>query len=193
MAHQGSCIAAVGLVVIMGWPSRAGAMESNAAVAAQESHMAPDARVRGVGPKLIAVINEATARSMTFRGLVDRINSTDGIVYVSEGQCKHGVQACLSNTMTMAGPNRVLRILVDPRKADGELMGSVGHELQHAVEVLSHRNIRSSTEITLFYLNSVGLIGDRFETYAAITAGNAVRTELRDARRQKTANLQPHP
>jgi len=39
-------------------------------------------------------------------------------------------------------------------------MGSIGHELQHAVEVLSHRNInrniRSSTEITLFYLNTVG-------------------------------------
>jgi len=118
---------------------------------------------------------------MTFRGLVDRINSTDGIVYVSEGECKHGVRACLSNTMTMAGPNRVLRILVDPRKADRELMGSIGHELQHAVEVLSHRNIRSSSEVTLFYLNTVGLVGDRFETFAAIVAGNAVRTELRDS------------
>jgi hypothetical protein len=38
--------------------------------------------------------------------------------------------------------------------------------------VLSHRNIRSSSEVTLFYLNSVGLIGGRFETYAAIVAGN---------------------
>jgi hypothetical protein len=59
----------------------------------------------------LATINEAAARSMTFRGLVNRINSTDGIVYVSEGRCGHGVWACLSNTMTMAGPNRVLRIL----------------------------------------------------------------------------------
>jgi hypothetical protein len=177
--HQGSWLAAVVIAAVMGWSSRAAATEP--AVAAQPSLTAPHARVRGVGPKLMAIINEATARSMTFRGLVDQINSTDGIVYVSEGQCNHGVRACLSNTMTMAGPNRVLRILIDPRKADRELMGSIGHELQHAVEVLSHRHIRSSSEITLFYINSVGLSGDRFETYAAIVTGNAVRTELRES------------
>ncbi len=120
--------------------------------------------------------------------LVDRINSTDGIVYVSEGQCGHKVRACLSSTMTMAGPNRVLRILIDPRKVDLEVMGSIGHELQHAVEVLSHHNIRSGGAMTsLYLLNSGCHCGDRFETYAAIVAGNAVRTELRDARLQSVA------
>ena len=180
MAHQGSWLAAVVIAAVMGWSSRAAATEPGT-LAAQPSLMAPLARVRGVGPKLMAIINDATVRSMTFRSLVDQINSTDGIVYVSEDQCTHGVRACLSNTMTMAGPNRVLRILIDPRKADGELMGSIGHELQHAVEVLSHRNIRSSSEMTLFYINSVGLSGNRFETYAAIVTGNAVRTELRES------------
>ena len=116
MAHQGPCIAVAVMAVVTGWSSRAAAMESEP-VAGQPSLMAPDARVRGVSPRLVAIINEATERSMTFRGLVGRINSTDGIVYVLEGECKHGVRACLSNTMTMAGPNRLLRILVDPRKA----------------------------------------------------------------------------
>jgi hypothetical protein len=169
------------MTVVIGWTARATAAQSNATVAGQPSLIAPDARVRGVGPRLLAVINEATARSTTFRGLVDGINRTDGIVYVLEGECKHGVRACLSNTITMAGSNRVLRILVDPRKTDRELMGSIGHELQHAIEVLSDRSIRSSIAITMFYLNSVGPDGDRFETYAAIVAGNAVRTELRDS------------
>src|SRR5258706_9701530 len=104
------------MAAVMGWTSGAAAMESGEGAAGQPSLMAPDARVRGVGPKLLATINEATAQSMTFRELVDRINATDGIVYVSEGQCGHGVRACLSNTMTMAGPNRVLRILIDARK-----------------------------------------------------------------------------
>jgi hypothetical protein len=171
------------MAAVMGWSSEAAATESGT-VAAQPSLMAPHARVRGVSPELITIINEATARSMTFRGLVDRINSSDGIVYVSEGQCKHGVRACLSNAMTIAGPNRVLRILVDPRMVDRELMGSIGHELQHAVEVLSQPTIRSSSQITLFYLNTVGLSGGRFETHAAIEAGNAVRSELTDTRLQ---------
>src|SRR5258706_15181272 len=70
----------------------------------------------GGGSEAIGDHQRATAQSMTFRELVDRINATDGIVYVSEGQCGHGVRACLSNTMTMAGPNRVLRILIDARK-----------------------------------------------------------------------------
>jgi len=89
-------------MTILGLESRVSATQSPAAVGDETSLMAPDARVRGVGPKLIAVINEAIARSVTFRGLVDRISSTDGIVYVSEGQCKHGVRACLSNTRSPA-------------------------------------------------------------------------------------------
>jgi hypothetical protein len=62
-------------------------------------------------------------------------------------------------------------------------MGTIGHELQHAIEVLSQRAIRSSSAMRLFYLATanIGQHSNRFETYAAIEAGNAVRTELRDA------------
>jgi glycosyltransferase A (GT-A) superfamily protein (DUF2064 family) len=167
------------MAAVMGWTSGAAASGQREAAGVPRSITESHARVRGVGPRVAAVVIEAAARSETFRGLVDRISSTDGIVYVEEGQCGHGVRACLSNTVTMAGPNRVLRIVVDPRKVDRDLMGSIGHELQHAVEVLSNRNISSGSAMTLFYLNSVGLRGDRFETYAAIEVGSAVRTELR--------------
>jgi len=51
----------------------------------------------------------------------------------------------------MMGPHRVLRILVDPRAADRDLMASIGHELQHAVEVLNHRSVRSSSQMILLY------------------------------------------
>jgi hypothetical protein len=45
-----------------------------------------------------------------------------------------------------------LRILVDLRKAeDAELMASIGHELQHAIEVLTDRTITSDGAIYLFY------------------------------------------
>jgi hypothetical protein len=127
----------------------------------------------------VAVISDAAAQSKTFRGLVDQIGTTNGIVYVAEGQCGHGVRACLVLTMTMMGPNRVLRILVDPREADRDLMGSIGHELQHAVEVLSHRSVRSYSAMILLYKEMCDDCGGRrFETDAAVAAGNAVRAEL---------------
>jgi hypothetical protein len=61
------------------------------------------------------------------------------------------VRPYLLITLTMMGPNRVLRILVDPLRVDRDLMGSIGHELQHAVEVLSHRNIMSGSAMILLY------------------------------------------
>jgi hypothetical protein len=128
----------------------------------------------------VGVINEAASYSATFYALVDRIGETDGIVYVGEGECGHGVHACLIDTMTLAGPNRVLRILVDLRKSDRDLMGSIGHELQHAVEVLSYRAVRSSSAMTLLHLKIARRSGNGFETDAAIKAGNAVRNELKD-------------
>jgi hypothetical protein len=142
--------------------------------------MAPDARVRGVSVRVVTLINDTTAQSKTFRGLVDQIGTTDGIVYVAEGQCGHGVQACLLHTMTEMGANRVLRILVDPQKIDRDLMKSIGHELQHAVEVLSDRAIRSSRAMRLLYNKDGDTYARRFETNAAIKAGNAVHAELQE-------------
>jgi hypothetical protein len=176
--HQGSCVAVVVMAVVMGWTSRAAATESSAAVASQPSIMAPDARVRALSPRIVAVMIEAAAQSKTFRGLLDRIGTTDGIVYVVEGQCGHGVEACLLLTITELGGNRLLRILVDPRKSDRDLMGSIGHELQHAVEVLDNRTVRSFAAMYQLYNERCHLCGGRFETYAATRAGNAVREEL---------------
>jgi hypothetical protein len=142
--------------------------------------MAPDARVRGVSVRVVTVINEASARSKTFRGLVDQIGTTDGIVYVAEGQCGHGVLACLLHTMTEMGPHRVLRILVDPQRIDRDLMKSIGHELQHAVEVLSDRAITSSSAMESLYNKEGDKYARRFETNAAIRAGNAIHAELQE-------------
>jgi hypothetical protein len=99
-------------------------------------------------------------------------------VYVAEGECGHGVHACLLFTITMAGPNRVLWILVDPQKSDRDLMASIGHELQHAVEVLSNRTINSGRAMYLLYFEKCHGCGGAIETYAAIRAGTAVREEL---------------
>jgi hypothetical protein len=61
-------------------------------------------RDRTHSPAIATLIQEATERSATFRTLVETINASDGIVYVNEGHCGHGVRACVV-TVTAAGPN----------------------------------------------------------------------------------------
>ncbi len=102
----------------------------------------PLPRVRSENQVIARAIREATGRSQTFRRLVETIDSTDGLVYVEDGKCLHSVRACLLVSVQVAGPYRLLRILVDMRKIAGtELMGSLGHELQHAIEVLRNPKI----------------------------------------------------
>ena len=173
-----AAVSAAVVVAVLGWTSSAAATESSAAVASQESLMAPDRRVRSASPRVLAVIIEAASQSKTFRGLVDQIGTTDGIVYVAEGPCGHDVHACLLFTITMAGPHRVLWIHVDPNKPDRDLMASIGHELQHAVEVLSNRTIKSPRAMYSLYFEKCHRCGGAIETYAAIRAGTAVREEL---------------
>ena len=61
--------------------------------------------VRSSSLAITALIQQASERSQTFRGLVATINASDGIVYVEEGACGHSVRACFV-TVTMAGPSR---------------------------------------------------------------------------------------
>ena len=178
MARQGSCVAAVVIALVMGWTSRAAASQDPGAAVTPPSVSVSHARVRGVGPRVAAVLIEAAVQSKTFRGLIEQMNATDGIVYIVEGTCGHGVRACLTFTITSAVPNRVLRILIDRDGTDREAMRSIGHELQHALEVLSNPTVRSLGQMYQLYERICNQCGDRFETNAAIVADDTVRDEL---------------
>ena len=141
---------------------------------------APDLlRIRTHTPVVATLIQEATERSATFRALVETIDASDGIVYVSDGDCGHGVRACLVEVFA-AGPNRILRVKVDIRRVSWDLMGSIGHELRHVIEVLGEPTVTSSAAMYFFY-ERTGRHGTKssFETEAAVEAGNAVRSEVR--------------
>ena len=136
-------------------------------------------RVRSENPLLAAALVQGAQRSTTFRRLIEAIDATDGLVYVMEGRCGQGVRACLHMSLELSGKNRLLRILVDPRRAPGcELIASIGHELQHALEVLSNPNVRTSFGMSSFF-HQIGPEGSprRFETPEAIQVGLAVANE----------------
>jgi len=163
-----------GLACISGAATR----QSGAGIAHPTSLTAPDRRVRGGTSTLAAIISEAAAQSETFRGLADRIGASDGLVYVMEGRCARRLRACLLHRITMAGTYRVLWIMVDSRQSELDLMASIGHELQHANEVLANRTIRDDKGIRLLYLLKCPLCSGVLETDAAVLAGKAVTEEL---------------
>src|SRR5215510_14940911 len=93
-------------------------------------------RVRSGSAAIRASIQRASVRSHTFRRLVDTINASDGIVYVEEGICGRAVWACFTS-VTASGSNRILLVKIETaKKTDRDVMGAIGHELRHTIEVL---------------------------------------------------------
>jgi hypothetical protein len=136
-------------------------------------------RVRDTGyAEIAALLREAAERSPTFRHLVALIDATDGIVYIEEGTCGHSVRACLPLTMKVAGPHRLLRIVVDLRRARDELIAAIGHELRHALEVLSCPAVRTSAAMYFFYDQHNPTGNDSFETRTAVETGTDIAAEL---------------
>jgi hypothetical protein len=136
-------------------------------------------RVRTEEPALAQLIRDATDRSATFRRLVEAIGATDGVVYVVRDRCRPPLRACLVFGIAVAGPNRILRVIVDDRKPDSEALVSIAHELQHALEVLSHRDVTSGAAMHSLFERIGTWREHSFETDAAIKVGEAVRSELR--------------
>ena len=135
-------------------------------------------RVRSTNPQIAAMIKEAAGQSPTFRHLIQTIEATDGIVFVEQGDCGHGVRSCLLHSVVVAAGNRILRIVVNTRQSAWDLMGSIGHELYHATEVLADPSVTTANALYFLYAPGGWKARDTFETDAAIRAGFAVRREV---------------
>ena len=139
-------------------------------------------RVRSGSPFIRGVIDQAIDTSPTFRKLVTTIDATDGIVYVEQGTCRHGVRACLSLSVTQSAGFRFLRILINlsaasTHKGRLDLIATIGHELWHALEVLVDQALTTTAAIFQFYTREGLTSRDAFETAAAVSAGAKIRRE----------------
>ena len=144
---------------------------------------AVNVRIRAGNAAIATLIEHASERSTTFRGLLTTINASDGIVYIEPGMCGHGMRACFVN-VTKAGSNRMLWVMLDARGVDCDLMAVIGHELQHTIEVLGDPAVTNTTTMYFFYGQRADA-GSRpaFETIEAKRVGEAVRAEVRQASR----------
>jgi hypothetical protein len=148
---------------------------------AAQAGAAQDARhVRAVDPVIGPLIARGVAHSATFRELVAAIDASDSYVYVQEGSCRRGVRACLV-AVTAAESARFVWVKVDVQRADAELIGRIGHELRHAIEVIEQPNVRDNDSMFFLY-NRIGthVAGSTIETNAAMAADHRIRKELRD-------------
>jgi hypothetical protein len=89
-------------------------------------------------------------------------------------------------SVKVAGPYRLLRILVDTRKAAGaELMAAIGHELWHAIEALSNPHVIDDGSICQFFHQIGPTDSGRFETKEGIRTGLSVLKELKARERDR--------
>jgi hypothetical protein len=137
--------------------------------------------VRGATPKVKALIDEGIRRSPTFRALVERLNHSDVVVYINVTQdLPTGLEGRLS-FMTYAGSVRYLHAQVlDGLGVDG-MIAVAAHELQHAVEVADHPDVKDAQAVERLY-QRIGerssVAHNRYDTPAARSMGRRVRQEL---------------
>jgi hypothetical protein len=160
-----------------------------AATASMAEDAEPTAHVRSDSDAIVALMARASQGSPTFRRILEAIDATDGVVYVSDLKCLDSQRACFTG-VTMGGPRRNLWVRVDVKRHDDDwdVMRSIAHELRHTLEILDVPSITSTAAMHLFY-QGVGYQGGKrsYETQAAVDAGEAVRDEVRaSARRART-------
>lgn len=157
---------------------------ASAAMAAREESPAAAPRVRSGNPAIAALITTGMTNSRTFRSLVERINASDGIVYVEEGDCGNAVRGCL-RAIAKSVSNRIVLVRVRLLESDRDVVATIGHELQHALEILNDPAVTDSAAMYRFYTREGRRrLGRGFETAAAVKAERAVHAEMRSSIRR---------
>jgi hypothetical protein len=133
---------------------------------------------------LLPVVRAGREQSPTFRALIERLETTDVVVYVQCGRLRPRLDGELT-FVGAAGGLRYVRVRISwdltlPRK-----IAILGHELQHALEVADNPDIVSAGTLALAY-ERFGFTKHRrfdrvdFDTAAAIDTGVTIWRELAD-------------
>jgi hypothetical protein len=139
----------------------------------------PYRHVRSQDRAVRGLLKRGFKYSYTFRELMARLEQTDVIVYV---EYTPNLPASLDGRMMMlptAHGQRYVRIQVALRGTPDESVATIGHELQHAIEVAGETAVRDQTAMTALY-ERIGMRGGQhvYDTLAAQEVGRTVRREL---------------
>lgn len=147
-------------------------------------------RVRAVDTVADRLVQEANARSPTFRQLVAALQRSDVIVYIAESDTLRGdVQGALRFMGSGAGDERYLRIEVRLEDLGSVLslrraIATLAHELMHALEIADATHVVDHATFVNFYKATADqLRDDVFDTRAAVEMGERVYFEMTGRRR----------
>jgi hypothetical protein len=152
------------------------------AVAAQEPQAGErSARVRAADKRTAVLLTRGLERSATIRALVAQLEQSDVIVYI---EMNPGLRKRLAGKLTWitsTKAHRYVRVSINPELHSEMAIATLGHELQHALEVANAPTIVSTNTLERYYSEH----GDAsptevsgWDTEAARLAGNEVRREL---------------
>jgi len=139
-------------------------------------------RLRPQDARSAQVLQEGAARSATFRALVDRIEASNVIVYIAVNPIMKSNLSGMLTWMTRAGDFRYVRASIKTELTFDQMVASVAHELQHAVEVIEDESVTDERSLIALYKRighrsgSAGQSG--WETVAAQRTSTRVRREL---------------
>ena len=137
-------------------------------------------RIRPHDLRSANLLLEGLQRSATLRSLVDELDDKDVIVYL---EMQPRLRARLAGTLTWitATPKfRYVRISWNPEIGTNTAIATLGHELQHALEVAREPSIVSAATLEAFYReHGIDMRSHNgWDTIAARDRGDTVRREL---------------
>jgi hypothetical protein len=138
-------------------------------------------RIRPQDSRIAQIMKEGMKRSSTFKALVDRIESSDVIVYIAVNpNLKSSLSGALT-WMTRAGDFRYVRASISTELTFDQTIATVAHELQHAVEVIEDESVKDEGSLIALY-RRIGepsrVTTSGWETANAQQTGHQVRREL---------------
>ena len=139
-------------------------------------------RLRPQDSRSALVLKEGAARSATFRALVERIEASNVIVYIAVNPILKSTLSGALTWMTRAGEFRYVRASLSAELSFAQMIATVAHELQHAVEIVEDESVIDEPSLVAMYRRigepsrAAGSSG--WETLAAQRTGTQVRREL---------------
>ena len=120
----------------------------NCVYAQQSPTPGATSRLRASDQKAAALLHAGSARSATFRLLVETIDQSDLVVYVETRPLTLPGQL---QFMSATPGGRYVRVSVRPMGLDNDLVPWLAHELWHAVEIAGAPEVRDRATLLRFY------------------------------------------
>jgi hypothetical protein len=143
----------------------------------------PFARIRPTGSHAAVTLQRGLRCCPTVRALVEQLERSDLIVYVTCARRPAGRSAASLQFMHATTEFRFVQIVIDIELALPQRLTLLGHELQHALEVAANPGIHDRKSFLQYYAQIDVRHQDprALDTEAARQTGERVRQELATA------------